>query len=109
MDGIVSNALNADIAENLIASNGRHGIYLREGANPNISGNDIVNNRAYAVFGGGRVARSYVAYNNGSPYYDDTEEKGRPDNVFSSSSSGPMKQIEGADYIVDLSFSSVLR
>jgi parallel beta-helix repeat protein len=109
MDGIVSNALNADIAENLIASNGRHGIYLREGANPNISGNDIVNNRAYGVFGGGRVARSYVAYNNGSPYYDDTEEKGRPDNVFSSSSSGPVKQIEGADYIVDLSFSSVLR
>jgi parallel beta-helix repeat protein len=109
MDGIVSNALNADIAENLIASNGRHGIYLREGANPNISGNDIVNNRAYAVFGGGRVARSYVAYNNGSPYYDDTEERGKPDNVFSSSSSGPVKQIEGADYIVDLSFSSVLR
>jgi parallel beta-helix repeat protein len=109
MDGIVSNAVNADIAENLISSNGRHGIFLREGANPNISGNDILNNRGYAVFGGGRVARSYVAYNNGSPYYDDTEEKGKPDNVFSSSSSGPMKQIEGADYIVDLSFSSVLR
>ena len=109
MDGIVSGAVNSEITDNLIASNGRNGIYLRDGANPNIALNDIINNRTHAVSGGGRVVRSFVAYNNGSPYYDDTEEKGRPDNVFSSSSSGLMKQILNADYISALSFSSVLR
>jgi parallel beta-helix repeat protein len=109
MDGIVSGAVNSEITDNLIASNGRNGIYLRDGANPNIALNDIINNRTHAVSGGGRVVRSFIAYNNGSPYYDDTEEKGRPDNVFSSSSSGLMKQILNADYISALSFSSVLR
>lgn len=109
MDGIVLNTSLAEIRQNLIANNGRHGIYLKEGSNPNIVENDIISNRDYAVIGGGRVMNCYIAYNNGSTYIDDTCEKGRPDNVFSSSSSGVIKQIFSVDYINALAMTSVLR
>jgi len=105
----VLNTSLAEIRQNLIANNGRHGIYLKEGSNPNIVENDIISNRDYAVIGGGRVMNCYIAYNNGSTYIDDTSEKGRPDNVFSSSSSGLIKQVFNVDYINALAMTSVLR
>lgn len=110
MDGIIVNAPQiTEIMGNLISNNGRHGIYLKGDSNPGISENDIVNNREYAVFGGGKVTRCFIAYNNGSVYIDDTREKGRPDNILSSSSSGLIKQIFNVDYINELAFNSVLR
>jgi parallel beta-helix repeat protein len=108
MDGIVVNTSQSEIKKNLVANNGRHGIYLKENANPDILENDIVSNSEYAVVGGGKIIRCYVAYNNGSTYIDDTKEKGRPDSIFSSSSSGLIKQIFNVDYINDLAFGSVL-
>ena len=109
MDGIVVNATNIEIKQNLISNNGRHGIYLKENSNPVIFENDIINNKDYAVIGGGKVTRCFIAYNNGSAYVDDTGEKGKPDSIFSSSSSGMLKQIFNVDYINDLALSSVLR
>ncbi len=109
MDGIVVNMTNSVISQNSISNNGRHGIYIKENANPDIFENDIVNNQEYAIIGGGKVTRCYVAYNNGSAYIDDTPEKGRPDNVLSSSSSGMVKQILNVDYINYLAYTSVLR
>jgi len=109
MDGIVVNATNIEIRQNLISNNGRHGIYLKENSNPVIFENDIINNKDYAVIGGGKVTRCFIAYNNGSAYVDDTGEKGKPDSIFSSSSSGMLKQIFNVDYINDLTLSSVLR
>jgi len=109
MDGIVVNATNIEIRQNLISNNGRHGIYLKENSNPVIFENDIINNKDYAVIGGGKVTRCFIAYNNGSAYVDDTGEKGKPDSIFSSSSSGILKQIFNVDYINDLTLSSVLR
>jgi parallel beta-helix repeat protein len=110
MDGIVVNASqNTEISRNLISTNGRHGIYVKENANPNVFKNDIINNKSYAVTGGGKITNCFIAYNNGSAYIDDTREKGRPDNILSSSSSGVVKQIFNADYINELTFSSSLR
>jgi parallel beta-helix repeat protein len=109
MDGIVINTSHAEIDKNLISNNTRHGIYLKEGANPDIFENDIINNKYYGVIGGGKITRCFVAYNNGSAYVDDTPEKGRPDSVLSSSSSGIVKQILNVDYINELSLKSVLK
>jgi len=109
MDGIVLSAPSAEISKNSISNNGRYGIYIKDNANPNITENDIVNNKKYAVIGGGKIRRCFVAYNNGSIYIDDTVEKGKPDNVFSSSSSGVMKQILGVDYISGLVYRSILQ
>lgn len=110
MDGIVVSASqNTEIRRNLISNNGRHGIYIKENANPVVFENDIINNKSYAVTGGGRIINCFIAYNNGSAYIDDTREKGRPDNILSSSSSGVVKQIFNVDYINNLVFSSSLR
>jgi parallel beta-helix repeat protein len=109
MDGVVIYTSNTSIRGNVISSNGRNGIYLKEGSNPDIVRNDILSNRDYAIVGGGKVVNCYIAFNNGSTYIDDTGERGRPDNVFSSSSSGVIKQILGVDYINQLAMSSVLR
>jgi parallel beta-helix repeat protein len=109
MDGVVVNTSNSVISRNSISNNGRHGIYIKENANPDIFENDIVNNQEYAIIGGGKITRCYVAYNNGSAYIDDTPEKGRPDNVLSSSSSGIVKQILNVDYINYLAYTSVLK
>lgn len=109
MDGIVINTSHVNIEKNLISNNTRHGIYLKDGANPDIFENDIINNKYYGVIGGGKVTRCYVAYNNGSSYVDDTPEKGRPDSVLSSSSSGIVKQILNVDYINELALKSVLK
>jgi len=107
MDGMVISTI-AEIRKNSISNNGRHGIYIQTGANPLIVENDILSNQGYAVIGGGKVVRCFIAYNNGSPYIDDTGEKGKPDNVFSSSSSGLIKQIADTDYINELTLSSVI-
>ncbi len=110
MDGIVINASqNVEIRGNLISNNGRHGIYIKENANPVIFENDIIYNKTYAVTGGGKIINCFIAYNNGSAYVDDTREKGRPDGIFSSSSSGVVKQILNVDYINELTFTSSLR
>ncbi len=109
IDGIVVSASNADIRSNSISENGRHGIYSRDGANPIVVKNDIISNKKYAVVGGGRVSGCFIAYNNGSIYTDDTLEKGKPDNVLSSSSSTVIKQIVDVDYIQALSYNSVLQ
>jgi len=109
IDGIVVSSSNADIRNNSISDNGRHGIYSRDGANPTIVQNDIISNKKYAVVGGGKVGGCFIAYNNGSIYIDDTPERGKPDNVPSSSSSGVIKQIADVDYIHTLSYSSVLQ
>jgi len=108
MDGLVISATSAEIKKSSIFNNGRHGIYVQSGANPLMAESDIVNNRGYAIVGGGKVIRCYVAYNNGSPYIDNTGERGRPDKVFSSSSSGPIKQIIDVDYINELTLSSAV-
>lgn len=109
MDGVVVAAADAEMSRNVISGNGRHGIYVKENANPSINENDIVSNSKYGVVGGGKIWKCYVAYNNGSIYIDDTEKKGLPDNVFSSSSSGVLKQILNVDYIDELSGASVLQ
>jgi parallel beta-helix repeat protein len=109
MDGIVINTSHVKVEKNLVSNNTRHGIYLKNGANPDIFENDIINNKYYGVIGGGKVTRCYIAYNNGSVYVDDTPEKGRPDNVLSSSSSGIIKQILNVDYINGLVLKSVLK
>ncbi len=109
MDGIVINTSYVKVEKNLISNNIRHGIYLKDGANPDIFENDIINNKYYGVIGGGKVTRCYVAYNNGSVYVDDTPAKGRPDSVLSSSSSGNVKQILNVDYINGLTLKSVLK
>lgn len=109
IDGIVVNKSNAELRGNLISNNGRRGVYIRGNANPRVIKNDIINNGELAVFGGGRIIECFIAYNNGSSYSDDTSLKGLPDNVFSSSSSGIVKQILNADYIYKLAPESVLR
>jgi parallel beta-helix repeat protein len=110
MDGIVASASqNTEIRRNLISNNGRYGIYIKENSNPVVFENDIINNKSYAVTGGGKITNCFIAYNNGSAYVDDTREKGRPDNILSSSSSGVVKQIFNADYINELAFTSFLR
>ncbi len=109
IDGIVVSSSNVDIRNNSISDNGRHGIYSRDGANPTVVQNDIISNRKYAVVGGGKVSGCFIAYNNGSIYIDDTLERGKPDNVLSSSSSSVIKQIIAVDYIHTLSYSSVLQ
>jgi parallel beta-helix repeat protein len=109
MDGVVVAVSDASINRNIISENGRHGIYVKENANPTIFENDIMNNTKYAVVGGGKISRCYVAFNNGSIYVDDTRKKGLPDNIFSSSSSGVMKQIVNVDYIDELSMNPVIR
>jgi hypothetical protein len=83
-------------------------VYVKNGTNPTIVENDILNNEKYAVVGGGRIRRCFIAYNNGSIYVDDTVEKGKPDDVLSSSSSGVIKQIVNVDYIQGLLYDSVL-
>jgi len=109
IDGIVVSSSNTDIRSNSISENGRNGIYSRDGANPIIVKNDIISNKKYAVVGGGKVSDCFIAYNNGSIYIDDTLEKGKPDNVLSSSSSTVIKQIADVDFIQALSYNSVLQ
>lgn len=109
LDGVIVSTSNSEIKRSLISANGRHGIYVRNGANPPILEDDIVNNSLYAVFGGGKVERCFVYANNGSLYVDDTGEKGRPDNVCTSSSTTKIKQIYKVDHIKDLSLSPVLQ
>ncbi len=109
IDGIVVSSSNTDIRNNSISDNKRHGIYSRDEANPTVVHNDIISNKKYAVVGGGKVIGCFIAYNNGSIYIDDTPERGKPDNVLSSSSSGVIKQIVDVDYIHTLSYSSVLQ
>jgi hypothetical protein len=109
VDGVVVNTSELMIKKAEISGNGRNGIYVKERTNPIIIESDITSNRSYAVFGGGRITRCYVAYNNGSTYVDDTKEKGTPDDIASSSSSGVIKQIINVDYIGNLSGLSVLQ
>jgi hypothetical protein len=109
IDGIVVGTSELSIKKSLIAGNNRNGIYVKEKTNPVITENDIINNGRYAVFGGGRITRCFVAYNNGSTYIDVTSQRGKPDNTTSSSSSGMIKQIFQVDYIGELSGLSVLQ
>jgi parallel beta-helix repeat protein len=109
IDGIVVAVSDAYISRNVISENGRHGVYVKENANPTILENDIMNNTKYAVVGGGKISKCYVAFNNGSIYVDDTRKKGLPDSIFSSSSSGVMKQIVNVDYIDELSLNPVIK
>jgi hypothetical protein len=109
IDGIVASSSELLIRRTSVSQNGRNGVYVKDQENPVITESDITNNKRYAVIGGGRVSRCYVAYNNGSIYVDDTQQKGRPDDVTSSSSSGTVKQISNVDYIGDLTGSSVLQ
>lgn len=109
IDGLVLGATAAVVKHNVIADNGRNGIYIKSGANPVIAENDIVNNMQYAVVGGGKISRCFVAYNNGSIYIDETEERGVPDQVLSSSSSGVIKQILNVDYIENLTRDPVVQ
>jgi parallel beta-helix repeat protein len=109
VDGIVVDSPGVEIRRNVILGNGRHGIYIRGNANPTIAENDIFNNEGFAVTGGGQINFCYIAFNNGSIYIDDTEERGFPDNLFTSSSSGVVKQIHMVDYIGALSFEPVVQ
>jgi parallel beta-helix repeat protein len=109
VDGIVVSSSNLELRGNIIAGNERHGISITENANPNIMENDIINNKRYAVVGGGKINRCFIAYNNGSIYIDDTEKKGTPDDLFTSSTSGVIKQILNVDYIGELSYTSMLQ
>ncbi|MBN2323901.1 MAG: right-handed parallel beta-helix repeat-containing protein [Spirochaetes bacterium] len=109
IDGVVASSSELLIQRTAVSGNGRNGVYVKNRENPVITESDITNNKRYGVTGGGRVSRCYVAYNNGSIYVDDTQKKGRPDDVTSSSSSGIVKQISGVDYIGDLTGSSVLQ
>lgn len=109
IDGIVVSSSGVKINRNIIARNENHGIYIKSNANPTISENDIIDNGRYAVVGGGRIDRCFIARNNGSIYIDDTEERGVPDNVFNSSSTSVIKQIYKVDYIDALSYTSVIQ
>jgi parallel beta-helix repeat protein len=109
VDGVIVASSSVEIRQNTILGNGRHGIYIRENANPLIVENDIYNNKGLAVTGGGQVRSCYIAFNNGSIYIDDTEERGLEDNFFTSSSSGVIKQILNVDYIGTLSFAPVVQ
>ncbi|MGQ9616195.1 MAG: right-handed parallel beta-helix repeat-containing protein [Spirochaetota bacterium] len=109
IDGVVVAVTDAYVSRNIISENGRNGVYVKESANPTILENDIMNNTKYAVIGGGKISKCYVAFNNGSIYVDDTRKKGLPDSIFSSSSSGVMKQIVNVDYIDELSLSPVIK
>lgn len=109
IDGVVVTSSDVTISRNIITRNENHGIYIKNNANPTISENDIVENGRYAVTGGGRIDRCFIARNNGSIYIDDTEERGVPDNVFSSSSNGVIKQLFNVDYIDALSYTSVVQ
>ena len=108
VDGIVVENSNVDIIHNEISSNNRYGIYMRKGADPYIVENNITNNGGYGVFGGGKVISCYIAFNNGSPYIDETKLKGKIDGIFSSSSSDVIKQVYNADYIEKLSLSPIV-
>jgi parallel beta-helix repeat protein len=108
IDGVVVSSSNVTIERNVIARNENHGIYIKNNANPTISENDIVENGRFAVTGGGMVAHCYIARNNGSIYIDDTEQRGIPDNVFNSSSTGVIKQIYRVDFIDALSYTPVV-
>ncbi len=109
VDGVVSSSSELLIQRTSVSKNGRNGVYIKDRENPVITESDITNNKLYAVIGGGRVSRCYVAYNNGSIYVDDTQEKGKPDDITTSSSAGTVKQIFNIDYIGDLLGSSVLQ
>ncbi len=109
IDGIVVASSNLELRGNIISGNERHGISIKENANPNILENDIINNKRYAVIGGGKINRCFIAYNNGSIYIDDTKEKGTPDDLFTSSTSGVIKQILNVDYIGELSYTSMVQ
>ncbi|UCB45497.1 MAG: right-handed parallel beta-helix repeat-containing protein [Spirochaetota bacterium] len=109
IDGIVVGTSELEIRRSLIAGNRRNGIYVKEKTNPVITESDIINNGKYAVFGGGKITRCFVAYNNGSTYIDDTSMRGKPDSITSSSSSGIVKQIFQVDYIGELTGLSVLQ
>ena len=109
IDGIVVSSSRVKINRNIIARNENHGIYIKNNANPTISENDIVDNGRYAVVGGGRIDQCFIARNNGSIYIDDTEQRGVPDNVFNSSSTGVIKQIYRVDYIDAPSYTSVVQ
>ncbi|RKX93154.1 MAG: hypothetical protein DRP84_08920 [Spirochaetes bacterium] len=108
IDGVITVSSNVDIINNEIASNQRYGVYAKNGANPYIVENNITGNGSYGVFGGGKVIKCYVAFNNGSPYIDETKIKGKIDGIFSSSSSDVIKQIFNVDYIEDLSLSPLV-
>ncbi len=107
IDGIVVENTNVEITKNEISKNLRYGIYCRKGANPYIIENNLIGNGGYAVFGGGKVVRCYVAFNNSSPYIDSTKIKGKIDGIFSSSSSDMIKQLYNVDYIENLLSSPV--
>jgi len=109
IDGIVVTTSDLTIRTTQVSGNGRNGIYVKDRTNPVITESDISNNKKYAVYGGGKVTRCYVAYNNGSTYIDDTQGRGKPDEIASSSSSGSVKQIFNVDYIGELSGLSVLQ
>jgi hypothetical protein len=109
VDGVVASSSELLIQRTSVSKNGRNGVYVKDRENPVITESDITNNKLYAVIGGGRVSRCYVAYNNGSIYVDDTQEKGKPDDITTSSSSGTVKQIFNIDYIGDLLGSSVFQ
>jgi parallel beta-helix repeat protein len=109
VDGIVIASSSVEVMRNAILGNGRHGIYIRENANPLIAENDIYNNSGFAVTGGGQIRNCYIAFNNGSIYIDDTEERGLEDNLFTSSSTGVVRQIVNVDYIGTLSFAPVVQ
>jgi len=109
IDGIVVTTSDLTIRKTQVTGNGRNGIYIKDRTNPVITKSDITNNKKYAVYGGGKVTRCYVAYNNGSIYIDDTQGRGKPDDIASSSSSGSVKQIFNVDYIGELSGLSVLQ
>lgn len=109
IDGVIIASSSVEIRRNTILGNGRYGIYIRENANPIIVENDIYNNAGLAVMGGGQIRSCYIAFNNGSIYIDDTEERGLEDNLFTSSSSGVIKQILNVDYIGTLSFAPVVQ
>jgi parallel beta-helix repeat protein len=109
VDGIVVTTSDLTIRKTQVSGNGRNGIYVKDRTNPVITSSDITNNKKYAVYGGGKVTRCYVAYNNGSTYIDDTQGRGKPDDIASSSSSGSVKQIFNVDYIGELSGLSVLQ
>jgi len=109
MDGIVVSTENGMLKNNIIAFNGRHGIYNKDDANPVILQSDILNNVKYGITGGGVVRNCHIAYNNGSVYIDDTGLKGKQDNVLSSSSAGVIKQILNADLIEGLSYVPIVQ